>query len=109
VLNQLRQVNERRRQMMVQDKLLTANSMFQNMVSMHRFDFALTSQSMQAVLVRSRWGLRLVCLLPVVCEFLLSFFGEFMALYKQTEVSLSAWRPCCKGPGRNVGCSQPCT
>jgi len=35
VLNQLRQVNERRRQMMVQDKLLTAilNSMFQNMVS----------------------------------------------------------------------------
>jgi len=30
VLNQLRQVNERRRQMMVQDKLLTAilNSMF---------------------------------------------------------------------------------
>jgi len=50
VLNQLRQVNERRRQMMVQDKLLTAilNSMFQNMVSINRFDFALTSQSMQA-------------------------------------------------------------
>jgi len=49
VLNQLRQVNERRRQMMVQDKLLTAilNSMFQNMVSIGT-GLILTSQSMQA-------------------------------------------------------------
>jgi len=51
VLNQLRQVNERRRQMMVQDKLLTAilNSMFQNMVSIGTsLILLLTSQSMQA-------------------------------------------------------------
>jgi len=32
----------------------------------------------------------------------LSFFGEFMALYKQTEVSLSAWRPCCKAPAETL-------
>jgi len=29
-----------------------------------------------------------VCLLPVASEFLLSFFGEFMALYKQRSRSL---------------------
>jgi len=37
----------------------------------------------------------------------LSFFGEFMALYKQTEVS-SAWRPCCKAPAETLVAHNPC-
>jgi len=42
VLNQLRQVNERRRQMMVQDKLLTAIQFYVSEYGehRHRFDFA---------------------------------------------------------------------
>lgn len=91
VLNQLRQVNERRRQMMVQDKLLSAilNSMFQNMVSIGTgLILLLTSQSMQAgvgTLTVGDFAL-FVYYLSFVSSFL-SFFGEFMALYKQTEVS----------------------
>jgi len=34
-------------------------------------------------------------------------FGEFMALYKQTEVSLSAWRPCCKAPAETLVAHNP--
>jgi len=74
--------------------------MFQNMVSINLFDFADFAVDAGGWYAHGR-GLRLVCLLPVVCEFLLSFFGEFMALYKQTEVSLSAWR-CCKAPAELV-------
>lgn len=91
VLDQLRQVNERRRQMMVQDHLLTAilNSAFQNMVSIGTgLILLLTSQSMQAgvgTLTVGDFAL-FVYYLSFVTAFL-SFFGEFMALYKQTEVS----------------------
>lgn len=91
VLDQLRQVNERRRQMMVQDHLLTAilNSAFQNMVSIGTgLILLLTSQSMQAgvgTLTVGDFAL-FVYYLSFVTSFL-SFFGEFIALYKQTEVS----------------------
>jgi len=30
-----------------------------------------------------------------------------MALYKQTEVSLSAWRPCCKAPAETLVAHNP--
>jgi len=70
--------------MMVQDKLLTAilNSMFQNMVSIGTGLILLLTQSMQAGVGTLTVGTS-PCLSTVVCEFLLSFFGEFMALYSR--------------------------
>lgn len=91
ILAQLRQVNERRRQMMVRDQLLTAllDSMFQNMVSLGTgLILILASQSMQAdrpALTVGDFAL-FVYSLSFVTDFLY-FLGQFMALYKHTEVA----------------------
>lgn len=91
VLAQLWQVNERRRQMMVRDQLLTAllDSMFQNMVSLGTgLILILTSQLMQSgrqALTVGDFAL-FVYSLTFITDFLY-FLGQFMALYKHTEVA----------------------
>jgi ATP-binding cassette, subfamily B, bacterial len=91
VLAQLQQVNERRQQMMVRDQLLTGllDSVFQNMVSLGTgLILIVASQFMQA----GREGLSVgdfalfVYSLSFVTDFLY-FFGQFIALYKHTEVA----------------------
>jgi ATP-binding cassette subfamily B protein/ATP-binding cassette subfamily C protein len=92
VLDHFRQVNDRRRQMMVKDQLLTAvlSSVFQNMVSIGTglILLLLASQSLQAgvgTLTVGDFALFVYYLSFVT--FFLNFFGNFMALYKHTEVS----------------------
>jgi len=86
VLNQLRQVNERRRQMMVQDKLLTAilNSMFQNMVSIGTgLILLLTCRSRcRRVLVRSRGDF---ALFVYYLSFVSSFGASLANLWRCTS------------------------
>lgn len=91
VLNQFRSLNDRRRQMMVRDRLLTAllESVFQNLVSIGTgLILILASQSMQTGGERLTVGdfALFIYYLSFVTSFF-SFFGEFMASYKQTEVS----------------------
>jgi ATP-binding cassette subfamily B protein/ATP-binding cassette subfamily C protein len=92
VLDHFRLVNEQRRQLMLKDQLLSAllQSAFQNMVSIGTgLILLLGSQSMQAdevgTLTVGDFAL-FVYYLSFVTEFL-NFFGGFVALYKQTEVS----------------------
>lgn len=91
VLAQLQQVNERRRQMMVRDQLLTGllDSAFQNMVSLGTgFILIVASQFMQAdgkALTVGDFAL-FIYSLSFVTDFLY-FFGQFIALYKHTEVA----------------------
>jgi len=91
VLAQLQQVNECRRQMMVRDQILTGllDSMFQNMVSLGTgLILIVASQSMQAggeALTVGDFAL-FVYSLSFVTDFLY-FFGQFIALYKHTEVA----------------------
>jgi len=91
VLAHFRQVNEQRRQMMVQDQLLSAilNSVFQNMVSIGTgLILLLASQSMRTGAGELTVGdfALFVYYLSFVTSFFDSF-GKFMALSKQTEVS----------------------
>ncbi|WP_250123963.1 ABC transporter ATP-binding protein [Chroococcidiopsis sp. CCMEE 29] len=91
VLDHFRQVNEQRRQMMVQDQLLSAilNSVFQNMVSIGTgLILLLASQSMRTGAGELTVGdfALFVYYLSFVTSFFDSF-GKFMALSKQTEVS----------------------
>lgn len=91
VIEHFRQVNEQRRQMMLKDQLLSAvlESVFQNVVSIATgLILLLASQSMQAgvgTLTVGDFALFVYNLSFVT--FFLNFFGQFMALYKQTEVS----------------------
>jgi ATP-binding cassette subfamily B protein/ATP-binding cassette subfamily C protein len=91
VLNHFRQINHRRRQTMVQDQLFAAilNSVFRNLVSVGTgLILLLASQSMQAngnTLTVGDFAL-FVYYLNFVTDFL-RFFGEFIALYQQTEVA----------------------
>lgn len=91
VLNHFRQINDQRRQMMVKDQLLTAvlKSVFQNMSSIGTgLILVLASQSMQAdvdTLTVGDFALFVYCISYVT--FFLNFFGNFIALYKHTEVS----------------------
>lgn len=91
VLDHFRQVNERRRHLMVQDQLLTAllDSGFQNLVSIGTgLILLLASQSMQVGVGTFTVGdfALFVYYLSFITSFL-RFFGTIMALYKQTEVS----------------------
>ncbi len=91
VLNHFRQVNEQRRQIMLKDQLLSAvlGSIFQNLVSIGTgLILLLASQSMQASAGTLTVGdfAFFVYQLSFV-TFFLNFFGMFMRVYKQTEVS----------------------
>jgi ATP-binding cassette subfamily B protein/ATP-binding cassette subfamily C protein len=91
VLNHFRQVNEQRRQIMLKDQLLSAvlGSIFQNLVSIGTgLILLLASQSMQAgagTLTVGDFAFFVYQLSFVT--FFLNFFGMFMRVYKQTEVS----------------------
>lgn len=91
VLNHFRQVNAQRQQMMLQDQLLTAilESIFQNLVSIGTGGILLlASTSMQSGVGKLTVGdfALFVYYLAFVTDFL-GFFGLFLALSKQTEVS----------------------
>lgn len=92
VLDYFRNVNEQRRQMMVKDRLLTAllKSVFENIVSIGTGGILLlASTSMQVSTGKLTVGdfALFVYYLSFVTYFL-SFLGELIALFKQTEVSL---------------------
>ncbi|MBW4636675.1 MAG: ABC transporter ATP-binding protein/permease [Gloeocapsa sp. UFS-A4-WI-NPMV-4B04] len=91
VLNHFRQVNAQRQQMILQDQLLSAilESVFQNLVSIGTGGILLlASTSMQSGVGRLTVGdfALFVYYLAFVTDFL-GFFGLFLALSKQTEVS----------------------
>lgn len=91
VLDYFKRMNEQRRQMMLKDRLLNAilKSVFENVVSIGTGGILLlASTSMQAgsaTLTVGDFAL-FVYNLSFVTEFL-SFFGEYIALSKQSEVS----------------------
>lgn len=91
VLAHFRQLNRRRHRLMVQDQVFTAllTSVFQNMVSIGTgLILLLASQSMRpevGTLTVGDFAL-FVYYLAFVTDFL-RFFGGFIALYKQTEIS----------------------
>ncbi len=91
VLDHFRLVNEQRRQMMLKDQLLNAllNSGFENVVSIGTgLILLLASQSMQTTASKLTVGdfALFVYNLSFVSIFL-KFFGTFLAISKQTEVS----------------------
>jgi ATP-binding cassette subfamily B protein/ATP-binding cassette subfamily C protein len=91
VLEHFRLLNEQRRQIMVRDQLLSAilGSVFQNMVSIGTgLILLLASQSMQGGVGTFTVGdFALFVYELSFVTFFLNFFGVFMRLYKQTEVS----------------------
>jgi len=101
VLNHFRQINHRRRQTMVQDQLFAAilNSVFRNLVSVGTgLILLLASQSMQtsaSTLTVGDFAL-FVYYLTFVTDFL-RFFGEFIALYQQTEVAFDRMKALLQG------------
>lgn len=101
VLDHFRLVNDQRRQMMLKDQLLTAvlQSVFQNMTSIGTgLILLLASQSMQAgvgTLTVGDFALFIYNLSFVT--FFLNFFGNFMALYKHTEVSFERMQALLQG------------
>ncbi|GAB1542792.1 ABC transporter ATP-binding protein [Scytonema sp. NUACC21] len=91
VLDHFRWINEQRRQMAIKDQLLNAilNSGFENVVSIGTgLILLLASQSMQAAANKLTVGdfALFVYSLSFVSSFL-RFFGVFLAVSKQTEVS----------------------
>ncbi|MDM9382307.1 ABC transporter ATP-binding protein [Chlorogloeopsis sp. ULAP01] len=91
VLNYFRNLNDQRRQKMIQDSLFNAilNSSFQNMVSLGiGITLLLASQLMQSDVGKLTVGdfALFVYNLSFVTDFF-NFFGGFVAFYKHTEVS----------------------
>ncbi|HEY9667867.1 MAG TPA: ABC transporter ATP-binding protein [Coleofasciculaceae cyanobacterium] len=103
MLTQFKNANEQRRQLMVKDQMLTAllKSAFENLVSIGTgLILLVAAQSMQAGVGTLSVGdfALFVYYLPFV-TFFLEFFGVFLALLKQTEVSFERMQALLCGVG----------
>jgi ATP-binding cassette subfamily B protein/ATP-binding cassette subfamily C protein len=112
ILRHFRQVNEQRRQMMLQDQLFTAilGSVFQNMISLGTglilLVAALFVQTGTRTLTVGEFALFAYYLTYVTST--MSFFGRTFAMYKQTGVSMERLAVLLHGePAERLAAPQP--